>query len=378
MKQIRRLKAEDLVEPQMSANERMGKRQYWPKSQEATPTPDSHGFVAQAYEDALVLEAMPSRFRGMASVFGLFMLAVFAQVASRLSMIVAVTASGAAKGDYWVVFLGVLLLSFMLALMLLTLVSAVRIFRIDLLAPKQIPMVFNRRTRKVYRYAQDIPGFEELAGPDGKFSWRGVLRYIASTFRPWPNMILVEYDWDCLEAEYYSVTALAGNVVRTDHHVELFVREHPGSDKVIGSFALIPSILANEQTGREVWEHIRRFMQAHGPALNPGERPAKLPRGFWQALNASTGLAWVLFVAAIVWTWSDVYWFALSLMGGIVDQQLWEQALRHPIPGLHKVFAVFFSYFGMGWVVFNVLSHYLSREGALPKDVMRDCGARVI
>ena len=139
---IQRLKAEDLREPQMSVSERMDKRQHWPKNQEAAPTPDSHGFVAQAYEDALVLEAMPSRFRGMASVFGLFMLAVFAQVASRLSMIIAVTASGAAKGDYWVVFLGVLLVSFMLALMLLTLVSAVRIFRIDLLAPKQIPMVF--------------------------------------------------------------------------------------------------------------------------------------------------------------------------------------------------------------------------------------------
>ena len=36
---------------------------------------------------------------------------------------------------------------------------------------------------------------------------------------------------------------------------------------------------------------------------------------------------------------------------------------------------MFFSDFGMGWVVFNVLSHYLSRAAALPEDVVRACGA---
>lgn len=382
---IERLKASDLVDPQLPFSERTKKNQHWPKNQTASETPHSQAFVSRAYEDALIIEAMPTRFRGMASVFGAGLLgsaAFFVMATFKAAELTGKVLSSDTISHWWAI-LDLALLAICIIMSLVSLVAAIRTFRIDLLAPKQIPMVFNRRTRKVYRYAQDIPGFEEMFNAQGKFSLWGVLRYIVSTFRPWPNMLLVEYDWDCLEAEYYSSTAMAGNVVRTDYHVELFVRESPVSDRVIGAFALMPSIVASEEMGRDLWEHVRRFMEEHGPALSPGDQPAPPPpRSFWQALNASTGAAWILFLAGLIWTWDDVYWFALMFMKDSIPQEVWEQAVQRPLGSsafdvLVRGSVILVSYFGGGWVFFGVLSSYLSREAKLPDDIVEACGAPV-
>jgi hypothetical protein len=383
---IERLKAADLVDPQPSASERAKKNQHWPKDQRASETPHSHEFVSRAYEHVLVLEAMPSRFRGLMSVFGVGLLgaAAFSLFASGTILLQVYGHVLAARIGGWGIFFGLLLAIGFWLLFLIAFIAAIRTFRIDLLAPKEIPLVFNRKTRKVYRYAQDIPGFEQMMGANGKFSLLGVGRYIVSTFRPWPNMILVEYEWDCLEAEYYSITALAGNVVRTDDHLELYVREAPGGDKVIGAFALVPSILAGEAMGKELWEHVRRFMEENGPALSPGDQPAPPPpQGFWQAVIESLGQG-IVCLAGIAWTWNEVYWnivfFSTDPRNPANFERL-NEIDRHlhasPAEQVLSAFVIFISYIGMGWTVFGILASYLSPHAELPDELIREAGAPV-
>lgn len=376
-----RLTAVDFFEDQPTASERAQKRQHWPKDKRASDTPSSRKLVSRAYENAMFIEAMPSRYRGLASVFGMGLLSMCALFGLLFSSVLDLLESVARKGElgaWWVAFDAALVI-LSGVMFLVSLIAAIRVFRIDLLAPKEIPLIFNRKTRKVYRFVQDVPGFEQLAGPDGKFSFLGLGRYILWTFRPWRNMLLIEYDWDCLEAEFYSVTALAGNVVRTDNHLDLYVRENPGSDKVIGSFALTPSILAGgEQSARSLWEHVRRFMEENGPALSPGDEPAPPPpRGFWQSANAPfNGPGWLFFVGGLIWTAEDFYWDALGLMKGFISDDLWRQSLGHSM-GLLKWMVAYFSLFCMAWVFFAVLAGYLSQRADLPEEFLADAGARL-
>jgi hypothetical protein len=386
MSGCQRLTAADVIEQQPSAGDRAQKKQHWPKDKRASETPRSNDLVSRAYEHVLFLEAMPSRYRGLASVFGMGLMAVavlFFVLSRGVAKLFWAVVEKGELGSGWIIYDLVLLLLSM-SMFVVAFIGALRTFRIDLLAPKEIPLVFNRRTRKVYRYVQDIPGFEQLAGPDGKFSLLGVGRYILSTFRPWPNMLLVEYDWDSLEAEYYEVTALAGNVIRTDRHLDLYVRESPGSDKVIGRFALVPTILTGEESGKDLWEHVRRFMQENGPALSPGDQPAPPPpKGFWQAANAPfNGPGWLIFLAGAIWTAKDVYWnFLAMFMKGVIPYELWEKAIQYPVPGfgeiIFKGFVIFFSYIAVGWVLFAVVASYLSKHVKLPEDLIREAGTPV-
>jgi hypothetical protein len=377
-----RLTAVALYDEQPSASERAKKKQHLPKDRPVSDRPSSRNLVSRAYENVLFVEIMPSRYRGLASVFGLFLFvgAILGYWGTKLGVEIGLLI-WAKRGFGWSLIAQGGLTVGVLALVLIALIAAIRAFRIDLLAPKEIPLIFNRKTRKVYRFVQDVPGFEQLAGPDGRFRLLGLLKYIAMTFLPWPNMLLIEYDWDCLEAEYYSVTALAGNVVRTDDHLDLYVKESPASDKVIGSFALTPSILAGgEQQAKNLWEHVRRFMEENGPPLAPGDQPAPPPpRGFWQAANAPfNGPGWLFFLVGAIWTAKDVYWHVLGLLlRDVIPNDLWVQAIRYPFPGIVRSFVIFFSYFCMTWVFFAVLAGYLSKHADLPDELTADAGARV-
>jgi len=384
MNAIQRLTATDVVDRQTSAEERAAKKQHWPKGEHISETPRSNRLVSRAYEDMLILEAMPTRYRGLASVFGVMLLPMAFLFVMLLSSSARGLSDAISANQFGLTVVGVVFVVLGTVGILAPIIGAIRIFRIDLLAPKQIPLVFNRKTRKVYRFIQDVPSVEELLDANGRLTLRSLINFIATSFRPWPGMLLIEYDWDCLEAEYFETKRFTGQVIHTDCHLELYVREAPGSDRVIGSFALVPSILTSEASSRNLWEHVRRFMEESGPALSPGDQPAPPPpKGFWQAANAPfNGPGWLVFLAGAIWTADDVFWFVLMLLKRMIPQSLWEQALHHPMPENTFVFvvkgvSVFFCYPMLGWVLFAVVASYLSPAVELPEDVLRDAGPPV-
>lgn len=387
MAAIERLKAADLRDIQPSAEERAQKRQHWPKHQRASETPHTHNYVIGGYENALVMDAMPSKLRGMMSVFacGLLCLGLFAGYADIRAFEWLWDLFFDAE-HYWMIPFQLVLNLITTAIFLICIIASIRAFRVDLCAPREAPLIFNRKTRKVYRYGPDIPSFEDMAGPDGKFCWRGVGRYILKTFLPWHNrMLLIEYDWDCLEAEFYRVTAMAGKVLRTDDHLDLYVLEAPGSDKVLNSFPLIPSIETGEVVARDVWEHVRRFMEEGGPLLNQHDQPGSPPpRTFFQALNRPLGLGWVFFLSGAVWTWEVVYANVRYFLAGPRDPHTYELSKRIDAVSLHGNFpfllqygAAAISYFAMTWIVFHIIGMYLAAKAPLPDDLIEDMGQPV-
>ncbi|MDB5799958.1 MAG: hypothetical protein JWL63_897 [Rhodocyclales bacterium] len=275
-----KLRAQDFIESLAPLSQRPERAHHWPKSQTATDTPLSHQLIGSAHENALILQAMPSRYRGGISVFamGLLALSLFGFL-KELPLGLAGYSLVVEQSGYGFLFVMLCVINFFSFLLSAAcVIAALRFLRLDLFSPKEIPLVFNRATRKVYRFSPDMPSFAIYGG-----GWSGVwltLRqippYVLSTFTPF-SMLLVEYDWDCLEAEYREETVLSNNVMRTVRHLDLLVREAPGSDTLIGSFPLAPSLMVGEPMARAVWEHVRRFMDHNGPALSPGDQPAPPP-----------------------------------------------------------------------------------------------------
>ena len=380
-----RLTAAAIGAEESSASERARKKERLRKDHKASETPRSISLVSRAYENTLILEAMPSRYRGLASIFGAFLLAsvwVFGDMTSDVvSMTYADIVTGR-SGWWWILFDTPMLLA-SATLDLISIVVGLRILRFDLLAPKVIPLVFNRKTRKVYRFAQDVPGMNLLVGSTGRFSLSGLGRYIAMTFLPWPKMLLVEYDWDCLEAEYYETTGPSGNVIRTDHYLDLYVRETPGSDKVIGSFSLAPSILIGKESARDLWEHVRRFMEENGPALSPGDKAAPPPpKGFWQAANAIfAGPGWLIFLGIVIWKRDLAYYELLYWIlphGSLQRREALDMSTRLGMDaGIVVWAALFLSCFFLAGVFFAVIASYLSPAVELPPELTADAGAPI-
>ena len=225
---ITRATAQELRHPELNVAERKKGRLVMLRDQRASDEPTARDLIARAYEDAIFVEAMPSELRGMASVFssgGLVMSTwMFYKYIHGPMFSTYLTADlgwRSMGGDLFGWLLGLAVLIFVPILFLVCISVCLIGLRIDLFAPKMNPIVFNRRTRKVYRY---------------------VPRLFSS------NMILVEYDWDCIDAEYYSRTGPSGNVIRTQDTLDLFVRDRPGSDEVIDCFPLVASMIDRKST----------------------------------------------------------------------------------------------------------------------------------
>jgi hypothetical protein len=404
MKKIERLTAMDVWLPEPTVSERAKKRQIMPRDRHASDTPSSRQLVSRAYQDAFFIEAMPSNLRGMLSLFAMGMLGSALLTGYGLSITVnRILRLSQRAGLDWSSATDVAVTIFAVIMILFLLIGGIRALRIDLTVPKENPIVFNRKTRKVYRYTPDVPGIALLANDKGNFSLWGLLKYIAMTFLPWPGMLLVEYDWDCIEAEYYSQTGPSGNVIRTQEHLNLFVRERPGSDKVIGSFPLALSFMVGgEALAKDLWEHVRRFMEEGGPALSPGDKPAPSPpRTAWQAACAGPlGRSWVYYFVGAVWTTPEFFYFFMAGMFGqhIFSEPMLESLRRFPEPDMtywwmlypwwNQTLADFFFIIKAGLALFlfypvtamtffAVLASKLSPAAKLPEDLAADAGPRL-
>jgi hypothetical protein len=343
----------------LPVSERHKQTRHLTKDQPAADRSMSLELVTCATDSVLMVQQSSTRLRGYASVFGVLML-----VASPLGF---ATAQLLLSIGFPIKSLSHLFgVTVAIPLLLVTVGSiflALRTFRIDLLTPTDNPLVFNRKTRKVYRVMPDIPQRQGISPP-------ALVRHWLNTFRSWP-MQVIEYDWDCLDAEYFSETVLAGNVARTNHHLMFYVKAAPDSDRVLGCFDIVPPLLIREDGAMMFWEHIRRFMQENGPPLPPGETPApKPPRNPISALQTVMPYFWPLFVFGLWWGG-----------GKFVEQGLFrmstEAFMRKADIGIIEFGVALSSLFFCTAALINWIGHLLAPTLKLPPEVLQDAGEPV-
>ncbi|WP_159691065.1 DUF6708 domain-containing protein [Cognatazoarcus halotolerans] len=179
--------------------------------------------------------------------------------------------------------------------------------RAELFAPDDLPVIFDRKHRKVYqitRYTQ--PGLKGL-------------------FQPWPTVAL-EYDWDLIDAQLNVQTAVGPNMAKRQHSLWFIVRRSAEDDTPIDAFTLGNPFVLNEGLASAFWEHIRRFMEEGGPHVVRGEplakvlRPKSIKEGIAQVspLQGRSFFRWVSeepFYAFVLAVAAPAYLIMLPLWG---------------------------------------------------------------
>jgi hypothetical protein len=163
---------------------------------------------------------------------------------------------------------------------LATAIWALRFFaRLEFFLPIDLPILFDRQRRKVYRMVEDLD-------EHGKPKQRG-------------KGVVIDHDWDDIVAEHHVSTTTTGSSAQRHHTLVLMVRDkNPGDFKgpitptnlppYVDGFGLGDAKVLSEFTTPRVWEHVRRYMNENGPALPPGEQLAdtSVPVTWWDSLGA--------------------------------------------------------------------------------------------
>ncbi|WP_447779447.1 DUF6708 domain-containing protein [Variovorax boronicumulans] len=143
--------------------------------------------------------------------------------------------------------------------------------RADLFKPSDLPIIFDRQHRKVYRILR-----EEKPG------WRGLLK-------SWP-VVACEYDWELVDAEHEAELLATGATIVRNHFLMFVVRKSANDPTIIDSFQIANASSLSEKLVPAMWEHIRRFMEEGGPHLpQPSEPLADLeaPLDWWHSVGAT-------------------------------------------------------------------------------------------
>jgi hypothetical protein len=157
---------------------------------------------------------------------------------------------------------------------------ALRFFsRLEFFLPIDLPIVFDRQRRKVYRLVEDLDD-------NGHPKQRG-------------RGIVIEHDWDDIVAEHHVSTTTTGSSAQRHHTLVLMVRDkNPGDFQgpitptnlppYVDGFGLGDAKVLTEFSTPRVWEHVRRYMNENGPPLPPGEQLAdtSMPVTWWDSLGA--------------------------------------------------------------------------------------------
>ena len=201
------------------------------------------------------------------------------------------------------------LMSLFLVAMVVAAVTVIPLWgiRAELFAPEDLPVIFDRKHRKVYqitRYTQ--PGVEGL-------------------FKPWPTVAL-EYDWDLVDAQLNVQTAVGPGIAKRQHSLWFIVRRSTEDDTPIDAFTLGNPFVLNEGLASAFYEHIRRFMEEGGRHVVRGEplakvlRPKTIREGIAQVspLRGRSFFRWVSeepFYAFVLAVASPAYLIMLPLWG---------------------------------------------------------------
>ncbi|AKJ30334.1 DUF6708 domain-containing protein [Caldimonas brevitalea] len=337
------------LEPDSSEVNRLDKR----KATSATPR--SLGLLQRVYEQAIALEAASTRTRGIASVMALMLIPVGVLGLLLLDGSVELVRDSIRDKTIGAAILALAVGVVSLLLFLFSLTAGIRTLRIDLFSPLGMPILLNRKTGKVYRFIQDMPGTDFRTALVNMKYWPGV-------FKPWP-LILIEYDWDCLEAEYAKETRLSGNVVQTLHELRFVAKESKGSARVVDGFTVASPLILGSDTWPQLWEFIRRYMEEQSLApLDEASFAPEPPKTLLQVANAVAPAGWIWAVAGSVGT----AWIALR--SGLPEGTL---------AGVTWLLVAASSNILLGTVAFNWLAHRLAPRVELPADILAEAGAPV-
>ena len=232
------------------------------KDRSAASHPISFGLIKNTYEDAIEYTGVAKGTRGLvmlsAVLFSIFSIwlgqkMLFGILEGKLNSIF----------DY-PLFLGPMI-CFAVGIFI-----GIKYVRFELFRPEDEPVIFDRKSRKVYRIFR-----ETYAG------WRGL-------FVSWP-LRNAEYDWDLVDAEHQAALTTTGSTVNRIHGFIFLIRKSTSDSTIVDSFAIGNSMQMGEVTVPAVWEHIRRFMEEKGPHLAAGEvlQSFEPPKGFWQCMAAT-------------------------------------------------------------------------------------------
>ncbi len=251
----------------------------YPHNERAAPEGTGGGWVRGVYAGAVEYTTSAKNTRGVAFLMGGMGGAVIAFFASGLFM------TGLYEGFprstkssiWWFDYFVVLPVSF---LFLAVGIWSLRFFgRMEFFQPLDLPILFDRQHRKVYRLVEDLD-------EHGKPRHKGQGKVIA-------------HDWDDIVAEHHVSTTTTGSSVQRHHTLVLMVRDkNPGDFQgpispsnlppYVDGFGLGDAKVLSELSTPRVWEHVRRYMNENGPALPPGETVADttVPLTWWDSLGA--------------------------------------------------------------------------------------------
>jgi len=225
------------------------------KNRRESARPQAFGWVKAIYKDAIEYSGMKQETEGMIMV-GAFFGLMIGGVAMGCGIFWAAMPFliEGVNTELWEYFLsalfgGALFLAGLALTTWMIFTPLRRVFR----APRDLPIIFDRKQRKVYRMVLDAqPGLSGL-------------------LKPWP-VKAVAYDWDLVDAEHDAQVMGSAATAQRLHRLAFVVRKSADDPTIIDHFEIGNGMAQAENMVAPMWEHIRRFMEDNGPALpHPSE-----------------------------------------------------------------------------------------------------------
>lgn len=232
---------------------------HFEKDRSASATVQTFGWIKATYPDAIEYAGQKQALEGGIMVGTFFTLPLIATGLGMMGWLALL------KYDWfiWALFLGTA--PIFLAVAYWALFFPLRhVWR----TPRDLPIIFDRAHRKVYRMARQVqPGLKGL-------------------IKPWP-VKAVAYEWDLVDAEHNSEVIGSANSAQRLHRLVFLVRKSADDPTIIDSFQIGNGLAQMQEMVAPMFEHIRRFMEAGGPHLPHAnepldERSEDLP-SWWQA-----------------------------------------------------------------------------------------------
>jgi hypothetical protein len=283
-----------------------GTLQRFEKLKSSSFTPQAFAWIKATYPSAIEYAGQKQSLEG-GIMIGVFLFGPLISIGWMGLLTVAI-----AKND-WVIWLLSLFAipAFCMACYWITLFPLRHVWR----TPRDLPIIFDRAHRKVYRMAQQVePGL------------RGLIK-------PWPVKALC-YEWDLIDAEHNSELVSSPNLARRLHRLIFVVRKSADDPTIIDSFEIGNGMAQGEEMIAPMYEHIRRFMEERGPHLPNSDEPLDernedLPT-WWQACGRAG-------------PWGNNYWYWWK--------EHWPMAvLHHVLVGTSFAILYWFHLHGSDWI----------------------------
>ena len=230
------------------------------KHRQAGTAPLAMDWIKATYDDAVEYTAVTKSLRG-----GLLMMGAVGILGG--SVMLWMGFGVVSFGDWTSAVMGFVLIMIGLTMMTYLVMLGVRL---ELFSPEDAPTLFDRKHRKIYRLSRDSqPGF-------------------AGLFKPWPLVPSI-FEWDLTDCEHRAELVTTGSTAYRQHALVFILRRSATDPTVVDEFQLGNALVLNDALADGVWEHIRRFMEEHGPALPPGQKKLAdraAPSSWWQSMGA--------------------------------------------------------------------------------------------